>query len=115
MILLFDLEGPGAPLLSEPVREIGGRREQTERNQVIMFYAKGLSTLPSRSRPTVAAEPARMGGGRTSGVLRERCGGSTGFVGHSRGIRGGEVRAAALRSAPDDEVVGVRVLHGGFS
>src|SRR3981081_1291401 len=27
-----------------------------------------------------------MGGGRTSGVLRERCGGSTGFVGDSRGV-----------------------------
>src|SRR2546421_4107963 len=54
-----------------------------------------------------------MGGGRTPGVLRERRGGSTGSVGHSRGVWGGEARAAAIRSASDDQVVGVRVLHGG--
>jgi transposase len=28
------------------------------------------------------------------------------------GGKGGEARAAAIRSAPDDEVIGVRVLHG---
>src|SRR5882762_9011381 len=54
-----------------------------------------------------------MGGGRTLGVLRERCGGSIGSVGHSRGVRGRESRAAAIRSAPDDVVIGVRVLHRG--
>src|SRR5262247_1339858 len=77
-----------------------------------MLYAQGLPTLPARSRSAVAAQPARMGSGRTSGVLRERRGGSTGSVSHSRGIRGGEARATAIRSTPDDEVIGVRVLHG---
>src|SRR6266446_3410822 len=88
-------------------------REQIKRSRAIMLYAQGLPTLPSRSRPTVAAEPPRMGGGRTSGVLRERRGGSIGPVGHSRGVRGREARAAAIRSASHDEVIGVRVLHGG--
>src|SRR4029077_13945896 len=88
-------------------------REQIRQDRAIMFYAKGLPILPARSRPAVAAELARMGGGRTSGVLRERRGGPIGPVGHSRGVRGREARATAVRSASNDEVVGVRVLHGG--
>jgi len=56
-----------------------------------------------------------MGGRRTPGVLRERRGGSTGSVGHSRGVRGGEARAAAIRSAPDDEVMVYGYCTGVFS
>ena len=37
----------------------------------------------------------------------------SGSVGDSRGVREREARAAAIRSASDDEVVGVRLLHGG--
>jgi hypothetical protein len=32
--------------------------EQIKRNRAIMLYAQGLPTLPARSRPAVAAEPA---------------------------------------------------------
>src|SRR5260370_27591338 len=46
-------------------------REQIKRRLAIMLYAKGLPTLFARSRLAVAAEPARMDGGRASGVLRE--------------------------------------------
>src|SRR5215831_3586724 len=80
-----------------------------------MLYAQGLPTLPARSRSAVAAQPARMGSGRTSGVLRERRGGSTGSVSHSRGIRGGEARATAIRSTPDDEVIVYAYCTGVFS
>src|ERR1022692_18903 len=106
----FSLDNPARSLSEKSARS----REQIEQKRAIMLYAQGLPTLPARSRPAVAAEPARMGGRRTSGVLRERHGGSTGSVGHTRGVRGGEARAAAVRSAPDDEVIGVRVLHWGF-
>jgi hypothetical protein len=60
--------------------------------------------LPPSLREWVAEEH--------TGVLRERRGGSTGSVSYSRGVRGGEARAAAIRSTHDDEVIGVRVLHG---
>ena len=67
------------------------------------------------SRAAVAAEPAPMVGGRPLGVLRQRCRGPVGSVSDPRGVRAGEARATAVRSAPDDEIVGYGYCTGVFS
>ena len=72
-----------------------------------MLCAQGLPTLLARSRSAVAAQPARMGSGRTSGVLRERRGGSTGSVSHSGSVRGGESKAP-----PYDPRLMTKLLYG---
>src|SRR6266446_5156071 len=82
-----------------------------EQNRHIMSYAKGLPNVPAGTRPAVAAESARMVGGRPPGVLRERRRRPTRFVDHPRGVRKGKAGPAAVRSTPDDEVVGVWLLH----
>src|SRR5580704_15198239 len=54
-----------------------------------------------------------MAARESSGLLRQRCGRPSELVGAGCGVWGRAARAAALRSADDDQGVGVWVLRGG--
>jgi len=84
-----------------------------EQNRYIMFYAKGLPNLPAGARPTVTAKfcanwlPDNHLVYLVSDVVDQLDLSAMHAV-----YEEGEARATAVRSTTDDEVVGVRLLHG---
>src|SRR5271169_3660363 len=79
-----------------------------------MFHGQELPTVPSGSRVSTAAEPARVATGESPGLLCQRRGRPSEPDGAGCGVWGRTARAAALRSADDDQGAGVRVLRGGI-
>src|ERR1035441_2875048 len=78
-------------------------------------HVENLQALPAGARPLIAPQPEGLAAGKALGLLRKRSGGGVGPVENRGGVRERPAGAAAVRSAHDDQGVGVRDCVGVYS
>src|ERR1017187_2345599 len=78
-------------------------------------HVENLQAVPAGAGLVVAAQSAGLAAGKALGLLRQRSGGGVGPVENRGGVRERPAGAAAVRSAHDDQGVGVRDCVGVYS
>src|SRR5262249_8296311 len=83
-----------------------------EQKSSIMSHGQKLPAVPTGSGVSASPEPAGLAAGKPFGVLRQRRDRQPEWVRLGRGVWRGAARAAAVRSADDDQTTGLWILRG---